>query len=343
MIKLNVPLYILFLLSVPLVNCRPDPPPIPTNPYAVWNLNDPGLQRRSLNFPLGETWDQRAKELDAVRKSTLLAINEIDGISDIPSGAPDANVFASKLSKIRQSFPDKVNEQFDQYVFAVYFVRNLGSSGLTGIIRYNKEPIGGIIFIDTERLSKKANEWATEKEKTVFSFAPGQDLKVTLETDENNTIENSLAFILLHEFGHILATVDAVAPDFSLMKRDFKTFPYFKDFWFTEVHSEYDTDIKDRTKFKFYSKEKIPFSPNGLELYSELEDSPFVTLYSANNADDSFAEAYASYVHVILQNKPYEVHAIQDSESKLIFDNGINRSEGKSQREFLNKIFGRKE
>jgi hypothetical protein len=341
--KFRMPLYILFLVSILLVNCRAKPTVFPDNPYASWSLSDPGLQRRSLNFPLGEEWDLRTHTLDQTRLETLLAINEIDGIKERPFAASDEQVFESKLASIKRSFPEKVNEQFNKYVFAIYFVKNLGSSGLTGIIRYNRDPIGGIIFIDTTHLAKSANEWATAKEKTAFSFGSGEDIKVVLEKEENNTQNNALAFILLHEFGHILATVDQIGPDLSLPKRDFRTFPYYKDFWISEIESEYDGDIKDRNKIQFYSKNKIPFSSEGLEVYSDLEDTPFVTLYAATNADDSFAEAYASFVHVVLQGKPYEVHYLNGSEDKVIFENGIARNEGKSQKEFLNKIFGIKE
>jgi len=341
--KMNTPLYILFLVSVLFVNCRAKTVVIPENPYAAWSLTDPGLQRRSLNFPLGEEWDARSHTLDDIRRETLLALNKIDGISDRPIASDDEAAFVAKLASIKRSFPDKVNEQFNKYVFAIYFVKNLGGSAVTGIIRYNRDPIGGIIFIDTDWLGKTANDWATSKEKTVFSFAEGEDLKVILEKEENNTVANALAFILLHEFGHIVAAVDNIGPDWSLPKRDYRTFPYFKDFWISEVDSEYDGDIKDRNKIKFYSKNKIPFGTEGKSLYSDLEDTPFVTLYAATNADDSFAEAYASYVHVILQGKPYEIHAVQGSDEKIIFENGISRSEGKSQKQFLDKIFGIKD
>ncbi|TGL61256.1 hypothetical protein EHQ58_05625 [Leptospira ognonensis] len=341
--KFTLPLYILFLLPILLVNCRAKDVVIPDNPYASWSLREPGLQRRSLNFPLGEEWDARSQPLDQMRRETLIAINEIDGIKDRPIASDHAQDFISKLSGIKKSFPEKVNEQFNKYVFAIYFVKNLGSSALSGIIRYNKDPIGGIIFIDTDWLGKPANEWATAKEKTVFSFGSGEDLKLVLEKEENNTVSNALAFILLHEFGHIISIVDNVSPDYSLPKRDFRSFPFFKDIWLSEVESEHDSELTDKKKIKFYSKGMIPFGSEGIKLYSELEDTPFVTLYASTNADDTFAEAYASYVHVVLQGKPYEVHAINGSESKLIFENGISRSSGKSQRLFLNKIFGIKE
>jgi hypothetical protein len=336
----KLPLFLLFLISLVLVNCRENPPVFPINTYASWSLNDPGLQRRSLIFPLGEEWESRVHSLDQIRLETLIAVNKIDGISEIPQASPDEAQFTARLREVRKSLPDKVNEQFSKYLLSIYFVKNLGSSGLTGIIRYNQDPIGGIIFIDTSLLSNSANAWATAKEKTVFSFNTGEDLKVILENDAEDTINNALAFILLHEFGHILATVDKHAPDYSVIKRDYRGFPYFKDFWISESQSEYDGDVKERNKIQFYSKNKRAMVPEGLEVYSDLKDTPFVTLYSATSADDSFAEAYASYVHVILQGKPYEVRYLKDGESKVIFENGINRRQGNSQREFFNKVFG---
>lgn len=335
-----MPLYILFLSCIVIVNCREKSVNIPTNPYASWSLSDPGLQRRSLNFPLGEEWNLRVQDLDDVHQNTIISLNEIDGISERPIASPQAADFSRKLFAIRKSFPDKVNQQLDQYLMGIYFVKNLGSSGVTGIIRYNQEPIGGIVFLDTSLLSKKANEWASYKDRSVFQLKDGEDLYVKIEEDEQNNIENALAFILLHEFGHIISVVDKIAPDTSLMKRDFRGFPFYKGFWLSEVESEYDANIHKKSEIKFYAKGSIPLDPDGLDIYSELEDTPFVTLYASTNADDSFSEAYASYVHVVLQKKPYEVYFKKGQDTKLIFKNGITRSDAENQVEVLNKLFG---
>ncbi|WP_411821863.1 hypothetical protein [Leptospira sp. 'Mane'] len=329
---------LLLLLSF---QCKPNPPHFDPNPYADWSLNDPGLQRSSLSFPLAETWDGRVRTLDKVHTQTIIELNKIDGFTEVPEKSDKEDLFSKRLSLIRKNLPEKVSILMDRYLYGIYFVKNLGGTGVTGIIRYNKEPIGGIIFLDTDLLNQPANEWATFKEKSVFTEQEGKNLRVILETEENNTEVAALEFILLHEFGHILATVESHAPDYSVVKRDYRNLPFFKGIWIGETMSEFDEDdFAERKKIKFYGKEKINLVPDGLNLYKKLHDLPFVTLYSATNADDSYAEAFASYIHVVLQGKPYEVHLVEPNAKSVIFRNGILRDEGEQSRKFFDKIFG---
>ncbi|TGN10367.1 hypothetical protein [Leptospira ilyithenensis] len=334
---------VLFSICLAGFQCKPHPPNFGLNPYADWSLNDPGLQRNSLYFPLAETWPGRVRTLDKVHKQTLVNLNEIDGYKEVPERSDKEELFAARLALVYQSLPEKVSVLLDRYLYGIYFVKNLGTTGVTGIIRYNKEPIGGIVFLDTDFLNQKANDWATFKEKSVFTEPEGKQIRVILENEETDTEAAALEFILLHEFGHILATVESHAPDYSETKRDYRNLPFFKGIWIGESISEFDEDdFIERKKIKFYSKEKINLIPEGLNLYKELHDLPFVTLYAATNADDSYAEAFASYVHLVLQGKPYEIHLIEPNAKSIIFRNGILRDEGKQSRKFFDKILSSK-
>ncbi|BDA79695.1 hypothetical protein LPTSP3_g26250 [Leptospira kobayashii] len=324
--------------------CKPHPPHFDLNPYADWSLNDPGLQRSSLSFPLAPTWDARVRTLDKVHTQTLVSLNKIDGYEEIPEKSDKEELFAAKLALIHKSLPEKVSVLMDRYLYGIYFVKNLGTTGVTGIIRYNKEPIGGIVFLDTDFLNRTANDWATFKEKSVFTEPEGKQIRVILEKEENNTDVAALEFILLHEFGHILATVESHAPDYSETKRDYRNLPFFKGIWIGESVSEFDEDdFTERKKIKFYGKEKINLIPEGLNLYKKLHDLPFVTLYAATNADDSYAEAFVSYVHMVLQGRPYEVQLTEPNAKSIIFRNGILRDEGEQSRKFFDKILNTKE
>ncbi|TGN19190.1 hypothetical protein [Leptospira idonii] len=338
--KKNRTLFYVFSGILILQACSPSAPRFSPNPYASWSAEDPGLQKQSLSIPLPERWNERAYPLDEIHQKTLTSINAIDGFKDVPEKSSQEEEFKKLLSEVRATLPDAVNRQFDEFVYGIYFVRKLGSTGLTGIIRDGKKPIGGIIFLDTDFLNRKANDWASFKENTVFQEDANNTLHLRIEEEDKDTISAALSFILLHEFGHILAVLGNHAPDYSLKERDFRSFPFFQGIWIGENESEFDSGFfQERKTIRFYGDKKIRLAPEGLNLYRKLKNTPFVTLYSSTNADDTFADSYVSYVHVILQKKPYEIYLLSQGKKKQIFKNGITEENGRRPREFFDKIF----
>lgn len=316
--------------------CSPTVVEIPQNPYASWAATDPGL--RELNLPARKLpWKERVYRLDELRRATLAAINAIDEISLSPSASTNHAEWKEKWSQL--TLPKKIQTVTDQYLYGVYFVENLGSSALTGIVRSeNGDPLGGIIFFDTEYLAHGINTWASKKEESAFLPDFGQ--KYTVELSKTDTREETLKFLYYHELGHILATVLRQAPDYSEPKRNFSIFPLFEGVWISELEATYDqTFFPERKKIRFYTNSpKLVTFPEGKLIYKKLKNTAFVSLYAATNADDTFAEAFAQYVHVVLEGKDVNVRFQSLGNEEIVSENLILKEGARRFREYFQSI-----
>ncbi|TGK47838.1 hypothetical protein EHQ16_01435 [Leptospira kanakyensis] len=330
--------YIISLLLLLFWTCSPQSFSLPPNPYADWAKNNIGLQRKTLPSLQG-TWNTRVYPLDPKRLDTLTAINAIDGIEDIPKSTKDLSSWKLELTNIQKSFPKEVNDLFDSLVYGIYFVTDLGSTGLTGIVRDDHgKAIGGIIFLDSDLLGDGGNDWASKKEST--AFLPSNEYSIQIHLDDSNSKESAIRFIILHELGHILSITQGHAPDFSEPQRDFRKFPLFDGIWWSETYSPYEaTFFPERNKIKFYQKTPtLSLFPEGKFLYKKLKNTGFVSLYAATNADDTYAEAFAEYIHVLILKKDYKVILSTGAGSEILLQNPIKGEGGRRFRETFQTI-----
>ncbi len=101
--------------------------------------------------------------------------------------------------------PEPLLKKISSKTVGIFFVEDLGGSAITDFTMDKKKiPQAGFVVIDKSALNRKANEWATWKESSPFSFDSKSSLSVTIESKKNNNRKNALQYILLHEFGHIL-------------------------------------------------------------------------------------------------------------------------------------------
>lgn len=330
--------YLISALICLFVNCSQKEFTIPKNPYANWAKTSMGLQENTMPKKSG-VWSERVYPMDSERTKTLLEVNEIDGVEDVPSPTKDLSLWKNRLFELHKLYPKEVNDLANDLVYGIYFIRNLGSTGLTGIIRdKDGKPMGGIIFLDSELLSEGGNDWATKKKNSAFQKSETQSIEVHL--DNSNSLQTALSFILLHELGHILAIVKHYAPDYSEEIRDFRGYPYFQDVWWSETFSPYEnTFFPERPKLKFYQKNPtIPIFPDGKFLYKKLTNTQFLSLYAATNADDTFAEAFAQYIHVSVLKNEYKVFLKTNSEREVLLSEPIHKEGGRKFRELFHTI-----
>lgn len=330
-------IYLLIPFLFNLNACTPEPSAtIPKNPYAIWASESPGLKIETLPSKKG-SWQSRSFALDRERTSLLKAINEIDGIEEVPETSPLKNKFETILNEIQ--FPSSVHALSEKLIYGIYFVKGLGSSGLSAFLMDNSGRIqGGIMFLDTDLLDKGSNDWASFKDNTAFRSAPNESLSIQI-SNENN-IQETLRYIILHELGHVLSVTNKYVPDFREETRDFRKFALYKDVWESETFSPYEkTFFPERSKIKFYRKDpSLSLFPEGLMIYRKLKNSSFVSLYAATNADDTFAEAFVQYVYVVLEKKPYHIQLKKNGEPEFEWTNPIEKEGGRRFRDLFLSI-----
>lgn len=121
----------------------------------------------------------------------------------------------ANLRNAIKDIPQVVKRELGPQLLGVFFMRGLGSLGITNITAYkNGDLIGAVVAIDVDIfLYRTANEWSTWKEN--IPFRPVQDIRLELliaQQAENNR-KSALQYMLLHEFGHILTASSEMMPD----------------------------------------------------------------------------------------------------------------------------------
>ncbi len=310
------------------------------NPYAEL-YSDISISKMENYVGLDKGWDSRIKPLDQDAKNYVIVLNKIDGFDDSPAQTPLFESFKKEIAEALESEPEPIQSLLKEKLFRIYVCESLGGSAVTGIVHKNQNVIGGFIIIDAKVLNRKANDWISYKENSAYTKRK-TNLKITIEERIGNTKQNAIRYILLHEFGHILSETESIAPSHLEKFRSFQNLPFSGSIWKSENISYLDTSTFPlRPKIRFYSG-SISLDDQWKNIYPALEKTPFPTLYAANNADDFFAESFVSYVHVVLEKRPWKLELIQNGKTIYQTENGILKPQLQTQREILKRILEKK-
>ncbi|EMY79715.1 hypothetical protein LEP1GSC060_0473 [Leptospira weilii serovar Ranarum str. ICFT] len=310
--------------------------PSGNNPYYPLFKDHPITKAE--RYSLSEGWEHRIAGLDSDEQNFIREMNRIDGFNDSPEAEIDLEPWKNRIRAVRKSLPNSVNTLLDRSLFRVILCKNLGSTGLSSFVYDGEVPLGGVIFLDTNLLTRTANRWITKKENSPFASGNVQ-IQVRIESDSEDDLSRAIEYILLHEVGHIIGVQKKIVPDFREKYRNFRTFEFSKGIWETENVSDLDSTFPIRKEIRFYSSQPIELENNWKKIYPALEQTPFPTLYSATNGDDFFADSFVSYVHTKLQKKIWTLEVVQNGKKIYEMKNGIQEPRCKKQREFLDRLF----
>jgi hypothetical protein len=232
------------------------------------------------------------------------------------------------------NWPQKIKAFCDQEIGGVYSVKNLSSSALTisnAAGRY-------IIFINEQIFEEKANDWSNRIESMPIDFQNSSlRLNHIIENDSSNTPSATLENILLHEIGHCMGDKYGLTPSFSHKVKE--TMDFFKDVYSVSYYELMPEEkYKDLQTLKFYSDEDKISTSALIELLRKLEGSPFPTLYSAQNEFEFFAEYFYSYLHCIVQKKPFKYRVYEGNNVVLEVENNIYKFQTDKRYEMIKNL-----
>ena len=247
---------------------------------------------------------------------------------DAPEAVRPATVDAAFLADVRQAIagmPEIVLSRLDQNFLGVYFAHNLGSSAVSDLVL---APDGGflglVVALDVDTLaSRSANEWATWKDNTPFG-SHELTLAVRIAEPRQDNRQNAIQYLLLHEFGHLLAAGRNFLPDSWGAPADLKEaedYSFLPLSWQITADKHIaplpENDFPQRGQVVFYAAPQLS-GPDLVPVHQALSQTSFVSLYAAISAHEDFAESFALYVHAELLGKPYQL-SIHDGE-QLLFE-----------------------
>jgi hypothetical protein len=211
----------------------------------------------------------------------------------------------------------------------VYFVEDLGGTGFTDAVRDKPgaKPSAAYIVLDAKVLEfHRANGWATWKENTPFKPGNGWKLEATIEEAAEDTRRGAIRYILLHEFGHVVAATRTLHPMWDLSPKDLPAdgkWPFFELSWTMDrakntYASKFDTTFPLRKSIVYYLGAKLEASQM-TPAYKALDATNYPTLYGATHFGDDFAESFASYVHTQVLKRPWSIRITKDGQPDLTY------------------------
>jgi len=276
--------------------------------------------------------------------------NILNGYPERPrAAAPDA-AFLQDVKDAIAELPLEVWALFGERLVGIYLVEDLGGTGYTdAVLGPDRKQVAGMIVLDAAVLAQRtANAWATWKENTPFKARDGYRLEARIEADADDNRKNAIRYILLHELGHVLSIGGDIHPPWNPQPKEVPAsarYPYFDLSWKIDREANkyvtlFDGAFPQRKNTAYYFGAKLD-ATDMLPTYANLEKTSFPSLYAATHPGDDFAEAFASYVHVVLQKRPWEITLSQDSKVVKTFKSCWDEARCAQKRKMLERMLGR--
>ncbi len=246
------------------------------------------------------------------------------------------------LAQALTTLPDCLLNTLNKSVLGIFFARGIGASGLTDMVALGdgSNNIGFVIVLDSEAFEQpSANGWASWKENSAFSPAPNIQIEVRIAEDAQDQRVQALRFLLLHEFGHVLATMTDLCPaDWSFPLP--KLAGHFATLcWQAEhgMHIRPEQDFPHHEKVAFYSQPHLS-ATQALDLYRDLARTAFPTLYASLDVQEDFAESFATFIHTQVLGLPYHVSIRMDGNTVFSSEDFWSSARAAEKRAYLQHL-----
>ena len=241
----------------------------------------------------------------------LKHLEELDGRDDYEAYEPtDADV------ALALEYLDLLPAWFDamlvERLVGIYFVENLLGSAFTEFVLDKDDTVYAFIAVNPATLGAGMSEWMTAREASCFTGAATGAGGVAVYVD-CGTKYKALLYALVHECGHVADYVYHYTPYTDLAIKELglgvKAAPFVGNIWAEYAKPEARADFPGRMNVTFYGRgggPKIPVANAG-ELYLALSNSPFPSLYAAQNWAEDFAECFTWYFFTDRLGQKYKV------------------------------------
>jgi hypothetical protein len=276
--------------------------------------------------------------------------NRLNDYPERPRAAKLDSAFLEDLKGAMADLPPPVLRLFERRLIGVYLVEDLGGTGFTDFtVDEADRPVAGYIVLDAAVLQHlTANAWASWKENTAFKPQDSYRLDARIESDAQDNRRNAIQYILLHELGHVLSIGGGVHPPWNIDPKEVDTsvqYPFYALSWKVDrAENKYatlfDAEFPQRKNVAYYFGAKLA-GDEMLPTYVNLEQTNFPSLYAATRPGDDFAEAFASYVHAVLMQRPWQITISRDGASVRVFKSCWDEARCKEKRYLLEKMIQR--
>jgi hypothetical protein len=241
-----------------------------------------------------------ADRIQSAPKFVLEHLREVDGRDDYAAYEPTAADVGLTLEYL-ELLPAWFDAMLKERLVGIYFVENLVGSAFTEFVLDKDDTVYAFIAINPATLRTGLSEWMTAREASCFSAAGSGAGAQSVFVDCGTTYK-ALLYALVHECGHVADYVfhytPYVEPTIEELGLGVADTTFVENIWTEYAKPEDRAEFAGRTDVTFYGLGGGPKIPLGdaAGLYQRLSNSPFPSLYAAQNWAEDFAECFTWYL-----------------------------------------------
>jgi hypothetical protein len=273
--------------------------------------------------------------------------NRLDGFPNRPTTAPLPADFVKDVADAIAEIPPRVLKLVDKKLVGIYFVNDLGGTGYTDVVQgETRANDAAFVVLDLQVLAQQtANTWATWKENTPFKPDARHRLEARIEADAHNNRKNAIQYILLHELAHVLSVGEKFHPPWTEEPAKIVGYPFAQLSWqFDTVGKSYrsvfEARFTHRKDIVYYLGAKLP-AASMASVYAQWHQTNFPTLYAATVPGDDFAESFVSYVHTVIQKRPWQITLHSEGQPPRTYETCWSEPRCATKRALMEKLVGK--
>jgi hypothetical protein len=270
--------------------------------------------------------------------------NQYQGYTERPQPAKGNSGFVTDVTDAVMGIAEPAIHHVRKHLLAVFLVTDLGSTAYGELLNDFGENKLGFIVLDVNALNRSANDWITWRERSPFAGGGPQRLSAAIAPASADTRAAAIRFILLHEIGHVVGVAHAAHPSWNKggnpLGYEFANISWKRGIK-KNIVSRFDDRFPLRRHIGYYRFDNAALEGKQMaDAYEQLLATDFVSLYAATSMHEDFAESYAMYVHVILQDQTWQV-AIKDQDGTVLQEmrNPILAERCRAKKAYLDRLF----
>ncbi|SKC85062.1 hypothetical protein [Ohtaekwangia koreensis] len=206
-----------------------------------------------------------------------------------------------KVEKAFRLLPPLHKQVLDAWLHNISFMDNMPNTALTSRLEGGDSAKFNITF-RAGMLNETISEWATKKENTIYYDSIDTGHQVSIDAGQMDAI----VYVLLHEATHVVDAVLNITPHPD--QRDALVSPtsYTKNIWFkmNVPDNRFIDSVLEKTLFRNGTKVSKALAP---EIYQQLGETPFASLYSLASWFEDLAEMETIYHLTTKLNQPFRI------------------------------------
>lgn len=284
---------------------------------------DPLLWEDFLRRPL----DQRRGPAPQELIDFIARHNQATGSSAVARTCAPCPGLDADLDAAIAGLPPSVLSQLAPCLLGVFTMDGTGASAVSSVVSGPEgEIIGAFVAIDAGALDDvSANSWFERRENLPFDAAAGLRLEAHIADPAQDDRTAALQYVLLHEFGHVLAACRGLAPMWWRgAARRLPSYPLLELCWQAAPDGRFAPraahDFALRRELVWRGAPRLSLA-DADAAYTALRGTGFPTLYAASSVHEDIADSFAGYVHVRLMGRPLRHRLVRgDGASSAAFD-----------------------